>query len=71
MNSSYGKAWAVCMRVVLRRPRKRVIVYGKVQATAAEKQEALYTLGLCEILEMALFAEEMLVCSVSGRDRTA
>jgi hypothetical protein len=42
------------------------IVYGKVQATAAEKQEALYTLGLCEILEMAIFAEENLYVASGG-----
>ncbi|PSB29898.1 hypothetical protein [Stenomitos frigidus] len=42
------------------------IVYGKVQSTAAEKQEALYTLGLCEILEMAIYAEEMLNLASGG-----
>ena len=42
------------------------LVYGKVQASAAEKQEALYTLGLCEIMEMAIFAEEMLNAASLG-----
>jgi hypothetical protein len=42
------------------------IVYGKVQATAAEKQEALYTLGLCEVIEMALYAEEQLFVASGG-----
>jgi hypothetical protein len=42
------------------------IVYGEVMATAAEKQSALYTLGVCEILEMALYAEEMLFLASGG-----
>lgn len=34
------------------------LVYGKVEVTAREKREALYTYGICKILEMALLAEE-------------
>ena len=37
-----------------------------MQATAAEKQEALFTMGLCEVLEMALFAEENLFAASGG-----
>jgi hypothetical protein len=35
-------------------------VYGKVIANARRKQKALFTHGLCQIFEMALFAEEAL-----------
>jgi hypothetical protein len=42
------------------------VVYGKVQATAAEKQEALFSDGLCRLLEMAIYAEEMLFVASGG-----
>lgn len=42
------------------------VVYGKVMSTAAEKQVALFEYGLCEILEMALLAEEALYQASAG-----
>lgn len=41
-------------------------VFAQVQATAREKQEALFTHGLCEVLEMALQAEEALWVTTGG-----
>lgn len=42
-------------------------VYGKVMATASQKQKSLYTYGLCKILEMAIFAEEAIYAATEGR----
>lgn len=41
-------------------------VFAQVQATAREKQEALFTHGICEVLEMALQAEEALFLAAGG-----
>lgn len=43
------------------------LVYGKVVASAKEKQTALYTYGICEVLEMAIFAEENLWIASEGQ----
>lgn len=43
-------------------------VYGKVAATAAEKQEALFTYGICELLELAILAEEALHVATEGKE---
>lgn len=42
------------------------LVYGKVEVTAREKREALYTFGLCQILEMAILAEESVFLRSKG-----
>lgn len=42
------------------------VVYGKVMSTAAKKQEALFTYGLCRLFEMAILAEEALFVSSGG-----
>ena len=71
MNSSYGESLGGVYEGGIETATETSIVYGKVQATAAEKQEALYTLGLCEILEMALFCRRDAECGLAGRDRAA
>jgi hypothetical protein len=42
------------------------LVYGKVQVTAREKQEAIFTYGYCKILELALLAEESIYLASDG-----
>jgi hypothetical protein len=42
------------------------LVYGKVEVTAREKREALYTFGVCQILEMAILAEESVFLRSNG-----
>lgn len=46
------------------------IVYGGVEVTAREKREALYTYGLCKLLEMAIRAEEALFLESQRTART-
>jgi hypothetical protein len=36
------------------------VVYGKVAATAFKKQTSLFTYGICELLELAIYCEEKL-----------
>lgn len=42
------------------------VVYGKVASTAARKQKALFKYGLCQLLSMALLAEEALFLASGG-----
>lgn len=42
------------------------VVYGKVLATAKDKQLALFKYGLCEILSFALLAEEAVYAATGG-----
>lgn len=44
------------------------VVYGKVAATAREKQDALFTYGLCPLLEMAILAEESIFAASGGQE---
>lgn len=43
------------------------VVYGKVAATAKDKQLALFKYGICEILSFALLAEEAVFAATRGR----
>lgn len=43
-------------------------IFGIVQATAGDKQQALFTYGICALLEMAIQAEEMLYVASLGKE---
>lgn len=43
------------------------VVYGKVAATAKDKQTALFKYGLCEILSLAILAEEAVYAASKGK----